>query len=605
MSFTTGVSIEAGGALAGIRDATDITSLRLADGGAVIACTTPAGTVLRFLGADGQSEGRVTVDGTDAALCQTQDGNLIIVTRMSAETYRVTQIDGTNTVTESVVPDFAFAFSSLAVTATTGNGFVVATTDTGGDAGGNVAIDTFDGTTYGSTFFIDESAASAADVQVTTLANGNLAYAWVRQGRDGPEVMTAITTVSGTIVSEPKRQSFFAFPDGQPSIQETVTQSPSIIATDRGFALAVAAPLDSGGGNILLKFFNENGKTIETLRLTDRNFFGSGQDTSPVLAAGPDGSIAVSWTTTDEGGEVTQNAALVVGPDSFATLGTVTGTPVGDLGTVVYLGNGGLAGFHIDAVTGDAIGQQFTVTTDSFDDDTGNAFAGDGFANIINGQGGRDRIEGRGGNDDLIGGDGMDIIFGGRGDDLISGEDAGAQARGKHHDELYGDDGSDTIVGEDGNDTLFGGNGIDSMDGGIGKDILDGGEGEDTLLGGDGKDTLSGNEGLDTVTGGAGADQFLIYDALPDWRDEITDFVSGTDEIALFLDSGFIVIGTTVDASELRLGDAAQDGDDFLIYNAANGRLYFDRDGDGAEAQFVIANIGVGNTLVGTDFVLV
>ena len=58
------------------------------------------------------------------------------------------------------------------------------------------------------------------------------------------------------------------------------------------------------------------------------------------------------------------------------------------------------------------------------------------------------------------------------------------------------------------------------------------------MIGNDGNDTIRGGDGRDAMTGGAGIDSFA-YNSITEignlnaFRDSITDFVAGTDEIGL------------------------------------------------------------------------
>lgn len=79
-----------------------------------------------------------------------------------------------------------------------------------------------------------------------------------------------------------------------------------------------------------------------------------------------------------------------------------------------------------------------------------------------------------------------------------------------------------------------------SLTTGAGNDVLTGGSGADALIGGAGNDTINGGVGKDTLTGGAGVDTFSITQPAAGSvtstlaaSDVITDFVSGTDKIAL------------------------------------------------------------------------
>ncbi|HEX8257601.1 MAG TPA: hypothetical protein VF589_08195, partial [Allosphingosinicella sp.] len=50
-------------------------------------------------------------------------------------------------------------------------------------------------------------------------------------------------------------------------------------------------------------------------------------------------------------------------------------------------------------------------------------------------------------------------------------------------------------------------------------------------------------------------------------------------------------------------GAAAADANDRIIYNAANGSLYYDADGSGAAAQILFARVTAGTSLSYADFV--
>ncbi|WP_193196167.1 CARDB domain-containing protein [Nostoc sp. MG11] len=62
--------------------------------------------------------------------------------------------------------------------------------------------------------------------------------------------------------------------------------------------------------------------------------------------------------------------------------------------------------------------------------------------------------------------------------------------------------------------------------------LINGTSGRDTLVGSNGTDIITGFKGKDILTGGASSDQF-VYTSIRDAGDEITDFVAGTDKIAL------------------------------------------------------------------------
>jgi serralysin len=52
-------------------------------------------------------------------------------------------------------------------------------------------------------------------------------------------------------------------------------------------------------------------------------------------------------------------------------------------------------------------------------------------------------------------------------------------------------------------------------------------------------------------------------------------------------------------------GSAARDADDGIIYNAANGALFFDKDGIGGAAAVRFATVSAGLSMPNNDFVVV
>lgn len=121
---------------------------------------------------------------------------------------------------------------------------------------------------------------------------------------------------------------------------------------------------------------------------------------------------------------------------------------------------------------------------------------------------------------------------------IEAGDDDDTVGSGAGADTLWGEDGNDSLTGDRGDDWLSGEAGLDTLSGGEGRDTLLGGAGNDSLLGGDLGDLISGDGGADVMTGGGGRDVFVYAFATDSGiatglRDQITDFVSGTDVIDL------------------------------------------------------------------------
>lgn len=158
---------------------------------------------------------------------------------------------------------------------------------------------------------------------------------------------------------------------------------------------------------------------------------------------------------------------------------------------------------------------------------------------------------------------------------------------------IYGD-----IMLLGGNDIFLGGKKGEVVYGGMGNDRLDGGKGNDKLIGG---------EGMDTLIGGAGKDAFVFNDApTAENADIIRDFKSKDDTFKLnaFFFSNIGSLGKLA-SSAFHLGKVAADADDRIIYDRATGSLYYDPDGNGAEAQVKIAALTNKAKVVLSDFVVV
>ncbi|MDJ0576346.1 MAG: CRTAC homolog protein, partial [Xenococcaceae cyanobacterium MO_234.B1] len=274
---------------------------------------------------------------------------------------------------------------------------------------------------------------------------------------------------------------------------------------------------------------------------------------------------------------------------------------------------------------------------------------GKGGADILTGGEGRDSLYGGANDDQIEGNQGSDLLEGGEGNDILSGG-AGADTvmGGEGADNLSGSDGTDLLQGGNGDDTLTGGNANDTLEGGAGSDrvleagdfnfkltndtltkqksdtsevdtlkdiesaqlsgrgkdnILDasetsldvtltGGGGVDTLIGGTGDDELEGGVGNDVLTGGAGADKF-IFTALNHRIDTITDFTAGQDSIVISAEAfgGGLTPGDINEAQFMILGSGGKTEAHRFLYNADEGKLFYDADGTGDSTQTLIANL--------------
>jgi serralysin len=196
---------------------------------------------------------------------------------------------------------------------------------------------------------------------------------------------------------------------------------------------------------------------------------------------------------------------------------------------------------------------------------------------------------GEGGNDSLTGGAFADILFGQEG-----------------HDRLSGGFANDRLFGGDGNDRINGGGDDDEIRCGAGNDRANGGAGDDRVRGDSGNDRLDGGLGADLLTGGSGFDRFTFSTPLgPENVDTINDFRS-SDTIVLDNDVFTGLTAGVLRGSAFRVGTAAVDSSDRIIYDTVSGALYFDSDGVGGADQTQFATIaGSPNNVTARDFLVI
>lgn len=194
---------------------------------------------------------------------------------------------------------------------------------------------------------------------------------------------------------------------------------------------------------------------------------------------------------------------------------------------------------------------------------------------------GDNEIDAGDGNNNVIAGAGDDEIFTGRGNDKI--------VAGDGDNDVDAGDGNNNVVTGSGADYILTGAGNDKIVAGAGIDFIDGGAGKDNIIAGDGSDTLSGGIGADKLFGGAGADTFVFDNLAVGGFDTIMDF-DGSDIIA-FDATVFTSLAGGIGADNFVRGTAALDANDYLIFNPAGGRLYYDADGNGAGAAVQIVAV--------------
>jgi Ca2+-binding RTX toxin-like protein len=199
--------------------------------------------------------------------------------------------------------------------------------------------------------------------------------------------------------------------------------------------------------------------------------------------------------------------------------------------------------------------------------------------------------------------------------------------------------GADRMVGETGNDTYYVDNAGDFVRerAGAGSDVvrttvsytlpadqdieylatmshsgtqaidLTGNAASNIISGNDGANQIAGGDGRDELFGGGGQDRFL-FDTAPNAAtnmDVITDFNVADDTIVLENAVFTALPAGPLPADRFRIGTAALDGNDNVIYNSANGALLYDADGNGAGAAVQFAQLTAGLALTANDFLVV
>jgi Ca2+-binding RTX toxin-like protein len=201
---------------------------------------------------------------------------------------------------------------------------------------------------------------------------------------------------------------------------------------------------------------------------------------------------------------------------------------------------------------------------------------------------------------------GVNVIDGKGGIDTVSYEfSTSADTTGVVVDMLKVDGGNFVVTsGISGADRLLN---VENVTGSNFNDTLSGNIWANVLVGGSGNDVLNGRYGNDILTGGAGNDSF-VFDTQPESlnRDIITDFSAANDLIRLE-NAVFLALTTTgvLDAASFRIGNAANNANQRVIYNSSTGSLLYDADGSGAAQAIEVALIGTGLALTSANFVVI
>jgi Ca2+-binding RTX toxin-like protein len=246
----------------------------------------------------------------------------------------------------------------------------------------------------------------------------------------------------------------------------------------------------------------------------------------------------------------------------------------------------------------------------------GETFKGGADNDILNGGGGNDILDGGTGADSMIGGAGNDIFMV---DDLgdVVNESGGSGIDLVQSTRSFNLASPAKSIGAVENLTLVnvatalsgGGNAYNNVISGNNfANILDGLGGNDTLIGGANNDKLNGGLGNDTLIGGANKDIF-IFNSLPNSttnRDAIGDF-SHADDTMQLENAIFSKLGAAggLNPAFLRVGAAAADANDYIVYNKATGALFYDDNGSGAGHAVMFAVLSTRPVIAANDFLII
>ncbi|MGL4487986.1 MAG: calcium-binding protein [Rhizobiaceae bacterium] len=247
---------------------------------------------------------------------------------------------------------------------------------------------------------------------------------------------------------------------------------------------------------------------------------------------------------------------------------------------------------------GDAQGDTYISIENLNGSSHADVLVGDGLVNSINGFGGNDLIYGLGGADSLLADEGFDLLEGGAGADFLDG--------GSEFDYAVYAFASTGVVANLANSAANTGDAAGDSYSKI--EGLGGSNFGDALVGDAGNNALNGGLGNDYLAGGAGADAFVFTTALNTATnfDRLTDFRPVDDIIWLQQANVFNAIAKgSLAAANFVIGSVALDANDRIIYNQANGNIFYDPDGNGATARILFAQVAANTVLTSADFFVI
>ena len=335
---------------------------------------------------------------------------------------------------------------------------------------------------------------------------------------------------------------------------------------------------------------------------------GGGIDTADYSSAASSVTVSLVLGTGTGGG----------GSDTLVNIENVVGSAYNDAIAGNSLSNNLDGGDGIDTVSYAYAATAVTIDLDGAAFGIGGEI--DQIFNFENADGGSgwDALYGTDGNNILNGGAGADHMFGRGGDDTYYVDNAGdvvSEAVGSGTDTVIASVDymlADYINGDTVENLIFiGSAGISAFGNGL-NNVLIGNAGGNYIEGLAGNDHIYGRAGQDTLWGDSGGDRFYFDSALgAAHADTIFDFSRAQGD-KIVLDKTIyakLTVGNTLAAGNFRSNansTAAGDANDYIIYNAATGNLYYDTNGNGAGQLYLIASLpSWSGHLLNTDFVVI
>jgi Ca2+-binding RTX toxin-like protein len=133
-----------------------------------------------------------------------------------------------------------------------------------------------------------------------------------------------------------------------------------------------------------------------------------------------------------------------------------------------------------------------------------------------------------------------------------------------------------------------------------------GNSGDNTITGNSGSNIINGGYGNDTLKGGAGSDFFTFNTQLDAASnvDIITDYNVAEDSFRVSSTYNGIGPAGVLDAQSFRIGIAAADATDRILYDPASGFIQYDPDGTGIFSAILFARVTPGLAITNEEFLI-